>query len=72
LALITPKFPRLKEWAYAGFVIDFIGAIWSHLSVPAQDLTEALRILTPLSLLAASYISYRVLQTNLETAIARS
>ncbi len=27
-----PKFPRLKEWAYAGIVIDLIGAAYSHIA----------------------------------------
>jgi hypothetical protein len=35
IALVVPKFPRLKEWAYAGFVFDLIGAIWSHLAMQA-------------------------------------
>jgi hypothetical protein len=32
LTLIVPGLPRLKEWAYAGFVITLISAIYSHLS----------------------------------------
>lgn len=31
IALAAPGFPRLKEWAYAGFVFDFLGAFASHL-----------------------------------------
>ncbi|MEM7153018.1 MAG: DoxX family protein [Myxococcota bacterium] len=30
IVLALPKFPRLKEWAYAGFAIDFLGATASH------------------------------------------
>jgi uncharacterized membrane protein YphA (DoxX/SURF4 family) len=30
IAIVIPRFPRLKEWAYAGFVIDLIGASASH------------------------------------------
>ena len=30
LVLVVPRFPRLKEWAYAGFAFDFIGASISH------------------------------------------
>lgn len=33
IALLTPGFPRLKEWAYAGFVIDLSGAMYSSISV---------------------------------------
>jgi DoxX-like family len=29
--LLAPRFPRLKEWAYAGLVINFTGAAASHM-----------------------------------------
>ena len=29
LAILTPGLPRLKEWAYAGFAFDMIGALYS-------------------------------------------
>ena len=69
IALVTPKFPRLKEWAYAGFVFDFIGAIWSHFYV--QGLGEGIRILVPLSVLMVSYISFHRLQRRPETAVVK-
>lgn len=31
IAILSGKFPRLKEWAYAGFAFDFLGAAASHL-----------------------------------------
>jgi hypothetical protein len=31
LAILTGRFPTMKEWAYAGFSIDFLGATASHL-----------------------------------------
>jgi uncharacterized membrane protein YphA (DoxX/SURF4 family) len=30
IAILTGRFPRLKEWAYAGFAFDFLGAAASH------------------------------------------
>ena len=33
IALVQTRFSVLKEWAYAGFTINLIGAAWSHLSV---------------------------------------
>ena len=30
LAILAPGFPRLKEWAYAGFFFDLSGAAISH------------------------------------------
>jgi hypothetical protein len=31
-AILVPKFPLLKEWAYAGFFFAMIGAVISHLA----------------------------------------
>ena len=33
LVLLVPRFPRLKEWAYAGAFFDYTGAAASHLLV---------------------------------------
>jgi uncharacterized membrane protein YphA (DoxX/SURF4 family) len=33
IALLAPRLPRVKEWAYAGLVINYTGAAASHLSV---------------------------------------
>jgi len=33
IAVLIPKFPRLKEWAYAGFSFLMLGAIFSHVVV---------------------------------------
>ena len=33
LAILVPGFPRLKEWAYAGFVFDITGALYSSIAV---------------------------------------
>ncbi|HEV2349807.1 MAG TPA: DoxX family protein [Terriglobia bacterium] len=41
VALLIPRFPRLKEWAYAGAFFAYTGAVASHLSVgdfPAGEL----------------------------------
>jgi len=32
VALLIPKFPLLKEWAYAGFFFITSGAIFSHIA----------------------------------------
>jgi len=32
-AVLIPKFPLLKEWAYAGFFFAMSGAVFSHLAV---------------------------------------
>ena len=33
VALLIPKFPLLKEWAYAGFIFTLSGAAISHIAV---------------------------------------
>jgi uncharacterized membrane protein YphA (DoxX/SURF4 family) len=40
VALLVPRFPRLKEWAYAGLMINYIGAGASY--VAASDPPRAL------------------------------
>jgi hypothetical protein len=32
VAILIPKFPLLKEWAYAGFFFIMSGAIYSHIA----------------------------------------
>ena len=33
VAVLVPKFPLLKEWAYAGFFFVMSGALFSHIAV---------------------------------------
>jgi uncharacterized membrane protein YphA (DoxX/SURF4 family) len=68
IALLTPKFPKLKEWAYAGFAFNLIGAIWTHVAVGDGN---AVNVLIPFALYLASYTTYTLLQKNMETAIAK-
>lgn len=46
-ALLIPKFPLLKEWAYAGFFFIMSGAIFSHVAVsdPVKELFPSLLLL---------------------------
>ena len=63
LALIIPQIPaRVKEWAYAGFVIDFIGAF---ISLAAVDGFKGLTFfpLIVLLVLVISYIYYHKIKT---------
>lgn len=58
LALIIPQVPaRVKEWAYAGFAIDFICAFASIVIVNGFSVA-ALLPLVCLVLLVISYVSY--------------
>lgn len=54
VAVLAPKFPRLKEWAYAGFFFAMTGAIISHLLV-RDPVTMAFPALLLLMLTLASW-----------------
>lgn len=54
IAVLIPKFPLLKEWAYAGFFIAMSGAISSHLI--SGD--EAKDIFGPTLLLILTVVSW--------------
>src|SRR3569623_3338 len=47
IAVLIPKFPLLKEWAYAGFFFVMSGAIFSHIasSDPINQIFPALLLL---------------------------
>jgi uncharacterized membrane protein YphA (DoxX/SURF4 family) len=53
IALLAPRFPRLKEWAYAGIFFDLTGAIVSHAA--SGDGPKALGPLLFVALLIASW-----------------
>lgn len=64
LALIIPQVPgRIKEWAYAGFGIDFISAFVSLVVVAGFGWIVTLPVVFMI-LLALSYNSYHKLQTT--------
>lgn len=48
VALLIPRFPLLKEWAYAGFFFLTSGAIFSHIAVgdPVKEIFPSLLLLT--------------------------
>jgi uncharacterized membrane protein YphA (DoxX/SURF4 family) len=54
LAILAPRMPRLKEWAYAGMFFDLSGAAISHGSVGDPPA----RILTPLAILVLVVASW--------------
>ena len=58
LAIVNPWFPKLKEWAYAGFTFTLIGAAWTHLATQ----TPFVAPLVFLVLLGFSYFFYNKLK----------
>jgi uncharacterized membrane protein YphA (DoxX/SURF4 family) len=57
VALLIPRFPRLKEWVYAGAVINYASAVASHLIV--GDGIGA--VVAPAALLALAVTSWALL-----------
>ena len=47
IAILLPKFPLQKEWAYAGFFFIMTGALFSHIAMgsPVVELFPALLLL---------------------------
>jgi hypothetical protein len=54
VAVLIPRFPLLKEWAYAGFFFAMSGAAISHIAV-GNSMGE---IFPPLLLLALTIVSW--------------
>ena len=54
VAVLLPRFPRLKEWAYAGMMFDLTGAAASHASVG----DAAAKVATPLVILGIVMASW--------------
>ncbi len=54
VAVLVPKFPLVKEWAYAGFFFAMSGAIFSHLAVG----DEAIAYFGPTLLLVLTVVSW--------------
>ncbi len=67
LALMIPQVPaRIKEWAYAGFAIDFIAAC---VSIIAVDGVSGLSFfpLIPLVILIVSYIYFHKINSSIKS-----
>jgi hypothetical protein len=54
VALLIPKFPLLKEWAYAGFFFAMSGALFSHIA-SGDSITENVPALLLLILTVISW-----------------
>ena len=55
IALLSPGRPLLKEWAYAGFTFDLIGATASH-AFTGDPFAESVRPAIVLAVCATSYL----------------
>ena len=57
IAVLVPRFPRLKEWAYAGLFFDLVGATYSGLATDGFQ-PAMLFIVLPIVFLFLSYSLY--------------
>ncbi len=68
IAIVTPGFPRLKEWAYAGLVFDLAGATYSAIA-----LGDPLSTWWPMSIffiiVIGSYTYYHRMKKNTSVSI---
>jgi uncharacterized membrane protein YphA (DoxX/SURF4 family) len=55
VALVIPRFPRLKEWAYAGVIFDLTGAVASIL---ASGLIDAGTLAYPIVMTGVTVASW--------------
>lgn len=55
VAVIVPRFPRLKEWAYAGVVFDLTGALASNVVSGITDAGTLAYLLLMMGITAASW-----------------
>jgi uncharacterized membrane protein YphA (DoxX/SURF4 family) len=60
IAIFAPKFPRLKEWAYAGVAFNMIGASYSHI-INDDPIGN---VLLPLAILALAFASWWLRPTD--------
>lgn len=61
IAIFTPGFHRLKEWAYAGFVFDLVGAIYSGIANGDPLAYQTLPFVS-LLMVIGSYVFYHKLR----------
>jgi len=54
IAVLIPKFPLVKEWAYAGFFFCMSGALYSHIA--AGD--PAIKSIGPVLLIVLTVVSW--------------
>jgi uncharacterized membrane protein YphA (DoxX/SURF4 family) len=70
IAILAPRFPRLKEWAYAGMIFDLTGAAASH--AICREGTSQLVVTLTLALIAMASWALRPENRRIGQAIFSS
>lgn len=67
IAILIPGYPRLKEWAYAGFAYDLMGALHAGLAAGDSLITWSF-LIVGLIFVFGSYFMYHAIRRSKETA----
>lgn len=67
IAILVPRYPRLKEWAYAGLFFDLLGATYSMIAVSKGRL-DWLMMLLFILLGVLSYVYMRKIGNKTATS----
>jgi uncharacterized membrane protein YphA (DoxX/SURF4 family) len=62
IAILIPGFPRIKEWAYAGLIIDLTGATYSNIAV--DGISTGLSFIIGYIIILGSYVYYHKRQKS--------
>lgn len=71
IAILIPGYPKIKEWAYAGLIFDFIGATYSMIAV-GGTIDKWGFMFVPILLCGLSYYFHaKILRTETENSLGR-
>jgi uncharacterized membrane protein YphA (DoxX/SURF4 family) len=71
IAILIPRYPRLKEWAYAGIFFDLTGAAISH-AASADYGAGAFHIIVPLAIAAVAMASWATRPSSRELVASQN
>jgi uncharacterized membrane protein YphA (DoxX/SURF4 family) len=64
IAIIIPRFPRLKEWAYAGVIFNLTGALASNLVSGVHDATTVVYLV---GMMGITFVSWALRPSSRRT-----
>ncbi len=68
IALLVPGYPRLKEWAYAGFTFDLIGAIYAFLIIGTPVVNVVFMLIGLVLVFGSYYYHHKLLKEKQQDA----
>jgi DoxX-like family len=64
IAILVPGFPRIKQWAYAGFFFDLTGASYSGIATDGFQPSELFMVLPITFLFLSSFLYSKKISTG--------